>query len=48
MSRRARDLRRQVLLRGLTACYEIIDMIRKELAELDAADHAAITKEPQR
>ena len=44
MSRRDRNLRRNVLLSGLAACYEIIDRIRRELAELDAADKA--TKEP--
>ncbi len=35
--------RRRVLERGLIACYEIIDRIRRELAELDAkkgATHA--------
>lgn len=29
------DARRRVLESGLLACYEIIDRIRKELAELD-------------
>lgn len=37
----ARERRRVVLLSGMTSCYEIIDMARKELAELDAADKAA-------
>ena len=35
-AKRDRDARRRVLEKGLLACYEIIDMIRKELAELDA------------
>lgn len=39
--RRARDKRRAVLQAGLLACYEIIDSIRKELAELDQADREA-------
>ena len=37
----ARERRRVVLLSGMTACYEVIDMARKQLAELDAADKAA-------
>lgn len=41
MSRRDRNLRRNVLLSGLAACYEIIDRIRRELAEIDAADRVA-------
>ena len=36
--RKAREKRRAVLQAGLLACYEIIDSIRKELAELDAED----------
>jgi hypothetical protein len=36
-----RERRRVVLLSGMTSCYEIIDMVRKELAELDAADARA-------
>lgn len=39
---RERTKRRATLERGLLACYEVIDMARKELAELDAADAAAI------
>lgn len=35
------ESRRRVLQDGLVACYEIIDRIRKELAELDAARKAA-------
>lgn len=31
------DERRRALERGLLACYEIIDRIRREMAELDAA-----------
>jgi hypothetical protein len=34
--RAAIDRRRRVLEAGLLACYEIIDGIRKEMAELDA------------
>lgn len=37
-AKRARDERRAVLNKGMLACYEVIDMARKELAELDAAD----------
>lgn len=37
-ARRAREARRKVLNAGLLACYEIIDRIRRELAELAAAD----------
>jgi hypothetical protein len=33
--KRAREKRRAVLQAGLLACYEIIDRIRKEIAELD-------------
>jgi hypothetical protein len=32
--KKAREARRRVLEQGLLACYEIIDRIRKELAEL--------------
>lgn len=35
MTAKAIEARRRVLERGLIACYEIIDRIRKELAELD-------------
>ena len=35
---REREERRKVLHKGMLACYEVIDMARKELAELDAAD----------
>ena len=38
MTDRARRARIAVLNRGLIACYEIIDMIRKELAELEKND----------
>lgn len=38
VEKRDSDKRRQVLQKGLIACYEIIDKIRKEVAELDAAD----------
>lgn len=31
-----RDKRRATLLKGLLACYEVIDIVRKELSELDA------------
>lgn len=34
---KARDDRLRVLEKGLIACYEIIDMIRKEMASLNAA-----------
>lgn len=34
MSLKSIEARRRVLERGLIACYEIIDRIRKELAEL--------------
>ena len=36
--KRAREKRRTVLKTGLLACYEIIDSIHKQLAELDALD----------
>ena len=44
MSKANARARRAVLQAGLIACYEIIDRIRKELAELDSA---AIQAEPQ-
>ncbi len=37
-AKREREQRRIVLHKGMLACYEIIDMARKELAELDAVD----------
>lgn len=37
---RDREQRRAVLHKGMVACYEVIDMARKELAELDAIDAA--------
>jgi hypothetical protein len=37
-ARREREERRKVLHKGMLACYEVIDVCRKELAELDAAD----------
>lgn len=40
-ARRSRDQRRTALHQAMLACYEIIEMARKELAELDAADAAA-------
>lgn len=36
LSKRDRHARIRVLQAGLIACYEIIDGIRKELAELEA------------
>ena len=42
---RAREERRRVLHKGMLACYEVIDMARKELAELDAIDAAMSGKE---
>lgn len=39
--RKVREKRRAVLRAGLLACYEIIDSIRKELAELDEEDRRA-------
>lgn len=35
MKKNAIEARRRVLERGLIACYEVIDRIRKELAELE-------------
>lgn len=46
--RKARARRRDVLQKGLVACYERIDSIRQELAELDAADRNGIPMDPQR
>lgn len=46
--RKARARRRDVLQKGLMACYERIDSIRQELAELDAADRNGIPMDPQR
>lgn len=43
-AKRARDQRRAVINNGLLACYQVIDMARKELAELDAADLRTIAK----
>lgn len=44
--RRERDQRRAVLHKGMLACYEIIDMARKELAELDSADGSGMPPAP--
>lgn len=46
-AKRARDERRAVLHKGLLACYEIIDMVRKELAELDAQERTAPVRPSQ-
>lgn len=35
-----RDDRRRILEKGLVACYEIIDRIRREMAELAAQEQA--------
>lgn len=40
---REREERRKVLHKGMVACYEVIDMARRELAEIDAADAAPRT-----
>lgn len=42
-AKKARDDRRRVLERGLIACYEVIEMIRREMADLDAEEK----KEPK-
>lgn len=48
-AKREREERRKALHRGMLACYEVIDMARKELAELDAQDALGVppSDEPQ-
>jgi len=44
---RRRDKRRRVLERGLIAGLELIDGIRQEMAQLDAADRANTPAKPE-
>lgn len=49
MSRKAmqqRNADRQIYLAGIKACYEVIDMSNKRLAELDAEEKAERQRTP--
>jgi hypothetical protein len=48
MSRKAmqqRNADRQIYLAGIKACYEVIDMANKKLAEIDAEERAERERE---